>query len=334
MFERIAESGRHLRFAADSAYASGLSDLGTIRSVAILADRDAVIVANALEGVISAAAIVPVWFSAATSLPRFVDDTFVVVVISPDGDDPALNSVSRTALDRGAEVIALTSESSALAEIVGSDVVDVLSGEDPVDASPWIGAAVAILDRIGVIGPSQAAIEEAILCVSARIREFDPVAGGRNEALTIARTLDRRISLIYGAEGPSAAAAVSWKSAINRWAKAPAFSNSYPDLLNDEVAGWGQQGDVTRQIVGLVQLHDDAESKSVARARHIATDMIAEALGCTIDLATSADHPLAQFFDLSTVGNYVALYLAAIAEVDPGPVDTIDAIRSALETDE
>ncbi len=62
-----------------------------------------------------------------------------------------------------------------------------------------------------------------------------------------------------------AAAATRWKTQVNENAKAPAFAAVYPELCHNEIAGWGQHGDVTRQVITLVNLRHDAEHPQVAR---------------------------------------------------------------------
>ena len=45
------------------------------------------------------------------------------------------------------------------------------------------------------------------------------------------------------------AAARRWKTQINENAKVPAFWNAQPELCHNEMQGWGQHGDVTRQVL-------------------------------------------------------------------------------------
>ena len=48
-------------------------------------------------------------------------------------------------------------------------------------------------------------------------------------------------------------------SRVNENAKAPAFWNVYPELDHNEICGWGQHGDVTRQVFTLVELRHGLE---------------------------------------------------------------------------
>ena len=55
-----------------------------------------------------------------------------------------------------------------------------------------------------------------------------------------------------------------WKRSMNENAKAPAFWNQYPELDHNEICGWGQHGDVTRQVFTLVELHHGLEHAQLA----------------------------------------------------------------------
>ena len=81
----------------------------------------------------------------------------------------------------------------------------------------------------------------------------------------LARRLGRTIPLVYGSAGVTAVAAQWWKTQVNLNAKAPAFAASLPELTHDELAGWGQGGDVTRQTMSLVLLRHAGEGPRTRR---------------------------------------------------------------------
>ena len=78
--------------------------------------------------------------------------------------------------------------------------------------------------------------------------------------------------------GSAAVAAMRWKQSVNENAKAPAFWNEYPELDHNEMCGWGQHGDVTRQMFTLVELRHGLEHPRL-EPRVVATrELIEEAL--------------------------------------------------------
>ncbi len=94
-----------------------------------------------------------------------------------------------------------------------------------------------------------------------RDRCVPAVTGAANPARELARHLGRTIPLIYGGGALGGVAAYRWKCDMNENAKAPAFWHQYPELDHNEICGWGQHGDVTRQLFSLVELRHGFEHK-------------------------------------------------------------------------
>ncbi len=79
-------------------------------------------------------------------------------------------------------------------------------------------------------------------------------AEGDNPAKALARRLEKRLAVVYGA-GATAPVARRWKGQINENAKAPAFFNELPELDHNELMGWTSLPHVTSSTVALF-LHD------------------------------------------------------------------------------
>jgi glucose/mannose-6-phosphate isomerase len=155
-------------------------------------------------------------------------------------------------------------------------------------------------------------------------------AAGANLATDIARRIGRTIPLVYGGGPIGRAAAMRWKCQVNENPKSPAFSAAYPELCHNELTGWGQLGDVTRQIVTLVDLRHDFEHPQVARRFALVDEVMDEIVAGTVVVRAAGEGPLAQLFDLVFVGDVVALTLAANEGVDPGPIPVLEDLKIAL----
>ena len=77
-------------------------------------------------------------------------------------------------------------------------------------------------------------------------------------------------------------AARRWKTQINENAKTPAFFAVQPELSHNEVAGWGQHGDVTRQVLSLITLRHAGENPQVARRFDLVVDATDEVMANVI----------------------------------------------------
>ena len=81
----------------------------------------------------------------------------------------------------------------------------------------------------------------------------------------LARQIGRTLPIVYGGGALGEVAAVRWKGQFNENAKVAAFANRVPELTHNEICGWGQHGDVTRQVFTLVLLRHDYEHPQVGR---------------------------------------------------------------------
>ncbi|WP_334143784.1 SIS domain-containing protein, partial [Rhabdothermincola sp.] len=125
-------------------------------------------------------------------------------------------------------------------------------------------------------------------------------------------------------------AALRWKNQFNENAKVPAFWNQLPELCHNELCGWGQHGDVTRQVFRLIELRHDYEHPQVMRRFDLVNEFVEEVVAAIEVVEARGEGALAQLLDLVLIGDFVSLHLAALADVDPGPVPVLDLIKERL----
>ena len=121
-----------------------------------------------------------------------------------------------------------------------------------------------------------------------------------------------------------------WKQSVNENAKAPAFWNEYPELDHNEVCGWGQHGDVTRQVFTLIELRHGLEHPRLerrgggdARADRGGPEPGAHRRGRGGGAPGPAARP-------DHLGDWTSYYLALDNDVDPGPIDAIMQLKAAI----
>jgi glucose/mannose-6-phosphate isomerase len=122
-----------------------------------------------------------------------------------------------------------------------------------------------------------------------------------------------------------------WKTQMNENAKFPAFWNAQPELCHNEIAGWGQHGDLTRQAITIVALRHDFEHPQVMRRFELVFRMVDEVVAGILEVRARGEGQLAQLLDLMLVGDFVSLQLAMNEGIDPGPVPALDEIKIALK---
>jgi glucose/mannose-6-phosphate isomerase len=136
--------------------------------------------------------------------------------------------------------------------------------------------------------------------------------------------------VFHGSAGLAAVAARRWKTQVNENSKAPAYFGVQPEVCHNEVCGFGQNGDVTRQLLTLVNLRSGLEDARLSRRFDLFAELTSEALAGVVDVEAAGEGELARFFDLVMIGDFVSLHLAGREGVDPGPVPTLDELKLRL----
>ena len=310
--------------------------------------------ATAAAAALSAADLaVPFWRGDGSTVPAFVGADTLVLAVSPSGDTAETLGATAEAAARGATVVAVGGEpGGALARLAvdagfawcpvraggagradGAGRAGGAAGEGESVARAALGAAtvplLVALTRAGLRPDCTAAVQAAS---EALTRRRDALVAPGSAAAELARRLGRTIPLVYGSAGVAAVAAHWWKAQVNLNAKAPAFAATLPGLTHDELAGWGQGGDVTRQTMSLVLLRHAGEGPRAAglfAAVRAATD---EVMADIFEVQGEGDDDLTRFFDLALLGQLVSLHLAAREGVDPGPVPAVEDAQAAASS--
>ena len=117
---------------------------------------------------------------------------------------------------------------------------------------------------------------------------------------------------------------------MNENAKAPAFFAAQPEWCHNEICGFGQNGDVTRQVTTIVSLRHDFEHPQVQRRFSLVEELVGEAVAGVMEVQAEGHCALAQLFDLILIGDFVSLHLAAREGIDPGPVPVLLEVKRLL----
>ena len=278
---------------------------------------------------------VPVVVNKDYELPAFVGASTLVFACSFSGGTEETLAAAGAAIERGARLVAVTGGGAlgALASDAGAPVIEVPQGiPHPRAAIGAMSAApLIVLDRLGLLAGGATMVADTVTQLRARRDEIgaDPVASVSGN---IARRIGRTIPIIYGGGAIGRVAAMRWKCQVNENPKSPAFSAAQPELCHNEVTGWGQMGDITRQLFTIVDLRHDYEHPQVSRRFTLVDEIMDEIVASVIEVRATGAGPLAQLFDLVLIGDYVVLMLAAREGVDPGPIPVLVELKEALAT--
>ncbi|MDA8343642.1 MAG: SIS domain-containing protein [Actinomycetota bacterium] len=310
---------------------AGLPDRDTVEHVVVLGMGGSGIAGDVLVAAAAPFMPVPVTVVKGYEPPDFVGTGTLVFAMSFSGDTEETLEAAGQAYEAGASMVVVASGGS-LARLADEWKVPVV----PVPASiPQPRAALGalaipplmVLEAIGLFPGAGRWVD---LAVSQLRRRRDQLVEAGSLAERVAARIGRTIPLVVSSQALGAAAALRWKAQINENAKTPAFWNVHPELCHNEVAGWGQHGDVTRQVVSLVNLRHDAEHPQVARRVALVTEVLAEVVAEVVEVRAEGEGDLAQLLDLALVGDFVSLHLAGAEGVDPGPIPVLAEIKERL----
>ena len=325
--EQVADASRAARGL------DGLPDKEAIEHVVVLGMGGSGIAGDVLQAAAGPFMSVPVVTVKSYELPAFVGDGSLVIAISFSGNTEETLEAATEAAMQGAKMVAVTSggDLADLANGWGAPVVPVPSNIPQPRAA--LGAMaippLVVLEEIGLFPGATQWID---LAVSQLQRRRDRLTRNGNEAEQLARRIGRTIPLIHGGGAVGATAAQRWKTQVNENAKAPAFWAAQPELCHNEVCGWGQHGDVTRQTMTLISLRHDSEHPQVHRRFELVHEIVREVFARVEEVHAEGEGDLAQLLDLVLLGDFVSLYLAAQEGIDPGPVPVLVDIKNRLKS--
>ncbi len=311
----------------------GLPDHDDVENIVVLGMGGSALAGDIMVAAAGPFLPVPALALRGYNVPAFVGEGSLVFAVSFSGDtEETVEAVTEAAL-AGAKVVAITTggELARLAEAWEVPLVRIPSGIP--QPRTGLGAlaipALAVLEDIGLFPGATSWVRAAVEQLKVR---RDQLLRSGNVAETLARSIGRTIPVLHGGGPVGAAAAYRWKSSMNENAKIPAFWNTQPELCHNEVSGWGQHGDVTRQVMTLVGLRHDFEHPQVMHRFELTYRLLDEVVAGIEEVVAEGEGELAQLLDLILVGDVASIHLALQEGVDPGPIPAQDYIKNALAT--
>jgi len=304
-----------------------------IENIFVLGMGGSGIVGNIVEALMAERCGLPIVVVKDYRSPGCLGPHSLVFSVSYSGNTEETIEATTHAIESSSKVVVVSSGGylKELAEENGFAFVPVPAGIQPRAAlASMLVPVFTIMEKMGMWGGFEHELAAAVSHLQARRSSLLPdVPTEINPAKKLATEISRKIPLIYGS-GIAAVAAQRFKCQINENAKSPAFWSVYPELDHNELAGWGQHGDITRQLIHLVELRNDFEHPQVRKRFELTREIIRECVAGVSEVHARGDHPLGQLLDLIYVCDYASLYLAVGEGIDPGPVAAIEELKKRL----
>jgi glucose/mannose-6-phosphate isomerase len=264
--------------------------------------------------------------------PAFVTARSLALLSSYSGETEETLALYREAGERGVPRAAITS-GGTLAAWCAEDAVPCvrLPGGTPPRAAAygsWV-MVTRLLHALGWTPDPDPEWRRTARQLEARAALWAPeVPEASNPAKRLARQLDQAFVYIYAGESLEPVA-TRWRNQLNENAKLLAHSAVVPELNHNEVVGW--EGARAREGRSAVLIVRDADDSPEVSARLTLTAEYAESRGARVlEWREDQGERLTRFVSLVQFGDYVSLYLALLAGVDPTPVASIVEFKRRL----
>jgi glucose/mannose-6-phosphate isomerase len=324
----LARPERVERFIAEVDTIDGLPEQERVSNVVVVGMGEAALAGDLVRAIAGPFMSVPVIVHRGYELPSFVGPESLVLALSVSGATEETIEATEAAYEAGAALLSVTRSDGYLAELSEAWHTPMISLPDDVgprlEFVPLSVASLLALEQIGFFPGGREWMQQAVTQLACR---RDQLAGPSSESARIAKAIGRTMPLIYAAGPIGRVATVRWKQQFNLTAKVPAWANFVPELCHNEISGWGQHGDVTRQVFTQVDLrHDEEHPQDTARLEQV-DDITLEVVADQVRVDAEGDGALAQLLDLVYVGDLAAVEIAQREGIDPGPAPAVEAVR-------
>jgi len=303
-----------------------------VDKVVILGMGGLVIAGDLLRSLVALESPVPIFVHRDYGLPLLVDGRTLLIAMSYSGDTEETVSAFEEGLSTGARKLVITTGGRLLALARTSGVpAFVFDYNSTVRGALGYGLMplLAIAGKVGIVGDKAGDVEEAAVIMedlTGRIGEDVPLA--RNSAKQLAERLDGRLPVVYGA-GILAEVAHRWKTQLNENSKLWALWEELPEAGHNAIVGFGLPPEIAARAFAVF-LRAPALHPRV-RLRYDFTRRALTGAGVPSEAVDAEGRsPLAQMMSAVLFGDYVSLYLAILAGVDPSPTTIIADLKRWL----
>lgn len=264
-------------------------------------------------------------------LPSYVGPGSLVFATSYSGNTEETLSAYDQAKKKGASIFVVTSggKLADLARQDGFPLIVIPGGQPPRTALGFMLIPVIVAcGKMGLI-PEQdiAGLVAHLKAVVARYSIEVPFES--NPTKQLAANLQGAVSTIYGVGSWPSIVAYRWRCQINENSKNMTFHHAFPELNHNEILGWVKSEGQGVQKWASIILSDGTESAKMKKRVEVTEDLI-RAKTEIHHVRADGNDLLQKMLGLALYGDFVSLYLAALNEVDPENIDSINILKTAL----
>ena len=254
------------------------NDFAGIRNVVLVGMGGSAIGGDLVRTLLSDRLVIPFIVNRNYRLPEFVDDETLVIASSYSGNTEEVLEALDDALDRKAQIAAITTGGllEEVAKLNDIPLVQIPAGMQPRAALGYSFVPVLMLfEKLGMVKGLSKEVNGAIrLMQTFRERYIEDVPTDQNMAKTIAEKLLAKMAIVYTGPTLMDVVGVRWKGQFCENAKNMTFHNVFPEFNHNELVAWSDPiGPHTDNLQVLI-IRDAGDHPKVARRMDIVKGLI------------------------------------------------------------
>ncbi len=264
------------------------------------------------------------------SLPKWVDDGTLVVVISYSGNTKEALDVFQDSVSKRLKTVCVSSGGELVRKAKENQVPSIIvpAGIQPRAALGYLlGSVAVILDSAGLCSPIDAFSEVIPFIQSVQKRLAPGMPTSNNAAKKIALALDGHVPSIYCPRSVRSIG-VRWQNQICENAKIIAFTGELPEMNHNQMVAW-LSGASVYQCKPVFIVPNDLEP-TIKKMTMVTIQMFNERGLDPILVQLEGNSTLENMFYGLVLGDMVSYYLARLRDVDPMPVDVIGEFKKRI----
>lgn len=311
-----------------------LPAMGSIENIAVLGMGGSAIGGDLLCSCLANNASVPVVTIRAYEPPQWIGNKTLLLVSSYSGNTHETLSSLEKVMQRNPKVIVVTSggKLAKMAQEKGWPLVSVPGGQPPRASMGYMFVPLWVLvARLGLTPDPKAGLQKMAESLALQATQWGyDVPSEKNPAKQLARKLFGHPIFVYGTEGPLTAAAYRWRGQIQENAKMLVSSHAFPEFCHNEITGYEKPQEYIKKamVVILRDLEEPARHKAQVEA---SIEIMKHAAEEVIELYGEGEDRMIRAVSLIYFGDWVSYYLAMLNGVDPTSIQSIIAIKAAID---
>jgi glucose/mannose-6-phosphate isomerase len=308
----------HLALGADASRdLPGLPQKPDVENIVILGMGTGKTAGQVVRAIGATTIPVPILVESSYEIPACVGKKSLVFAVSGSGNTDEVNHAAAASTERGARLAVITTGGwlADFAQDRGAPLVQIPQDIQParVTFGMVVASLLTMLESVGFLPEAGAWLESAAAQLRRRREEL---RRDGNVAERLASLLVGRHVLCQGDTPIGATAAERWKAQINQNARQAASASEQPNASHNEAVAWDSRNDLTTQREAAVLLRHGFEDARVSQRM----DRLAHYLNGKVPVHSvrgEGETPFAVLMDLSMIGDFTSLHLAALNGVDP-----------------